>query len=530
MDKLYKNKYLKYKNKYLTLQNQFGGNKELLIQNSSNKELLIQNAENIIKDIENYSIHYNKTIKMNNDVIEHLKKIIQILKTNSTLELVTVAKINTDINNILKLNDDNYNIYNNIKANIITNLNSLINYNIEVPKLIESGNKFIRFIGAGGFGCVFSPPTLITPIIVQEYPQGQKIYINQYDDKYVAKILSCEKNAYKEEFASNMLIKEFDKGGNYTPKMIFAGYMNRKNLMNFIELEKQININTELTKLYECLEKKLKENIHEYYGYIISTKVGKSCDNLTTDDINQKNIKEVLTSFSKGIKIFINELYIKEYVHGDIKTPNMTIKDNKIYFIDFGFTNKYTELLHKDPVIMNRSINFNYPIILHLFSILYFSKDLTFTATKLEYLTLINDIITNLEQYENFYAVVITLITSHKYSIFKNIDDIKIYLKKYIKYLLNFYLVKEKELYNIYDVYKICFSPIGKNVDIYSLSLVIFHLFYNNIYQDKFILTNLVTDKTLKLISKLFKDALYNNIKNPLDLANRLDNIINTIN
>ena len=43
----------------------------------------------------------------------------------------------------------------------------------------------------------------------------------------------------------------------------------------------------------------------------------------------------------------------------------MTIKDNKIYFIDFGFTNIYTELLHKDPVIMNRSINFNYPIILH---------------------------------------------------------------------------------------------------------------------------------------------------------------------
>jgi hypothetical protein len=179
---------------------------------------------------------------------------------------------------------------------------------------------------------------------------------------------------------------------------------------------------------------------------------------------------------------------------------------------------------------MNRSINFNYPIILHLFSIVYFSKDLRFTATKLEYLTLINDIITNLEQHENFYAVVITLITSNKYSIFKNIDDIKIYLKKYINYLLNLYLVKEKELYNIYDVYIICFSPIGKNVDIYSLSLVIFHLFYNNIYQDKFILTNLVTDKTLKLISKLFKDALYNNIKNPLDLADRLDNIINTIN
>jgi tRNA A-37 threonylcarbamoyl transferase component Bud32 len=530
MDKLYKNKYLKYKNKYLTLQNQFGGNKELLIQNSSNKELLIQNVENIIKDIENYSIHYKDPIKMNKNVIKLLKKIIQILKTNSTLELATVAKFNEDIYDILKLNDNNYNIYNNIKANIITNLNSLINYKIEVPKLIELENNFIRFIGAGGFGCVFSPPTLITPIIKQEYPKEEQININQYDDNYVVKILSCENNAYKEEFESNMLIKKFDINGNYTPRMIFAGYMNRKDLMDSIKIKKIKKINTELTKLYECLETKLNNNTHEYYGYIITTRVGKSCDNLTTDDINKKNIKQVLTNYSLAIKQFINKLYEKNYIHGDIKTPNITLKDNKIYFIDFGFTIEYTHLLDNDPVIMNRSINFNYPIILHLFSILYFSKDFKFEATKHDYLTLINDIITNLEQYTNFYTIVNTLITSHKYSIFKNIDDIKTYLKKYINYLLNFYLVEEKELYNIYDVYKICFSPIGKNVDIYSLSLVMFHLFYNNIYQDKFILTDLVPDKTLKLISKLFKDALYNNIKNPLDLANRLDNIINTIN
>jgi hypothetical protein len=56
-----------------------------------------------------------------------------------------------------------------------------------------------------------------------------------------------------------------------------------------------------------------------------------------------------------------------------------------------------------------------------------------------------------------------------------------------------------------------------------------FHMFYNNIYQRSITLRNYVSDETLKLISTLFKDALYNQIKDPIDLANRLDYIIKTI-
>ena len=511
MDKLYKKKYLKYKNKYLTLQNQSGGN----------KELIIQNAEIIIKDIDKYSIKNidKQTIQIN--VLNSLQKIINTINNNSNLELSTIIKFKDDINTLLKLYDKHYE---DLRSNIIKNSKSLILNSsslISAPKVIE-----FRFIGAGGFGCVFSPPKLITPLVQQEYPKGGKININQYNDDYVAKILSCEKNVYKKEVNSNMLIKEFDKGGNYTPEMIFAGYMERKVLMDYIKKQRGKNTNTEL---YNCLYDKLNNNMHQYYGYIISTKVGKSCDNLTIDDINKSNIKDVLTSFSKGIKIFINNLYDKEYLHGDIKIPNMTMKDNKIYFIDFGFTDIYTNILKNYPIVLSRSLNFNYPIILHLFSILYYNNN-NLLITKEEYKFLLNKIITNLElpEYEQLYNVINTLIVSHQDSIFKNIQDVKTYLKTYIEQLLD--KLDNNKKYSKKNVYDICFLQIARNVDIYSLSLVMFHMFYNNIYQDNFTLTYLLSSDTLKLISKLFKDALYNNIKNPLDLANRLDNIINTIN
>jgi len=340
-----------------------------------------------------------------------------------------------------------------------------------------------------------------------------------------------------------MLIKEFDKGGNYTPKMIFAGYMERKVLMDYIKTQRGKKTNIELTKLYECLYEKFKKNNHDYYGYIISTRVGKPFDNLTTDDINESNIKDVLTSFSRGIRNFINKLYEKEYLHGDIKTPNMTIKDNNIYFIDFGLSDEYNKTLidkynNTYPIVLTNSTNQNYPIILHLFSIVYVDQLDTFKTNKAGYLELFNNRITQpipVSELNPYFIAVNNLITSHNYSIFTNIEDVKTYLKKYIKQLLDDNLDDNLE-YSIKEVYEKCFLPIAKNVDIYSLSLVMFHMFYNNFYQQSFspkdkdfTLSNLVTDKTLELISKLFEDALYNKIKDPIDLAERLDNIINTI-
>ena len=472
MDELYKKKYLKYKNKYLTLQNQFGGNK--------------------INELETL-----------------LNEYIQIINKSVT--------VNTSISNVI--------------GGVIEDT--------EQTSIIVSGDKFIKFIGEGGFGCVFSPPTLITPIIEQEYldPDIQKINIEDLNENYVAKILSCENNAYKEEVESNMLIKEFDKDGNYTPKMIFAGYMERDDLMQYIKLKtKPKNIDTELNNcLNNKFSQKKKRISHDYYGYIITTKVGKSLNQLNKDDINKSNIKIVLTSLSDGIRNFINNLYQEKYLHGDIKTPNMTIKDNKIYFIDFGLTDKYNNILvdkhnYKYPIVLNNSTNQNYPIILHLFRIIYFNQDDNFSGNKNIYINqLLETHITQAKSDLNpYFHAVNNLISSHEDSIFKNIEYVETYLKGHISQLLNDHL-KDDETYTILEVYNICFLPIAKNVDIYSLSLALYHLFVNNIYQKDFTLQNVVLKDTLKLISELFNDALYNKIENPIDLANRLDEIIKTI-
>jgi hypothetical protein len=356
---------------------------------------------------------------------------------------------------------------------------------VSAPNVIVSGDKFIKFkfIGEGSYGCVFSPPTLITPIIHKEYPLDENIDINNYDEKYVAKILSCKNNDYKKEFDSNMTIQKFDPRSEYTPKMIFAGYMNREDLISFINKNK--NKNDELIKLYACLEKKItnKRFPHDYYGYIITTKVGKSFDQLTINDININNIKQVLTNLNEGNKNFINKLYKQEYVHGDIKMPNITLQNNKIYFIDFGLTNKYNYILtdknnYTYPIVLYNSMNYNYPIILHIFFIIHSEQyDEDFKTNKEGYLSLLNTQIETSESNLKLNFAMKILITSHKYSIFKNIDDIKTYLKKNIQQILDDKLVESRD-YSKQEIYEKCFLPIAKNVDIYSLSLVIFCLKY----------------------------------------------------
>ena len=405
------------------------------------------------------------------------------------------------------------------------------------PKLIESGNKFIRFIGYGGYGCVFSPPRLITDIVKQEYPDPNinLIDINKYNEDYVAKILSCSEYSYKKEVESNMLIKKYDPKHIYTPEMIFAGYMDNSDLLRLINEQIITNKDEELTKLYKCLSEKLIFNpeFYNFYGYIIYTRIGKSCEKLTKDDINTKNIKEVLNNYSLAIKNFINNLYNDNLIHGDIKTPNMTLKDNKIYFIDFGLTMNYNETIANKSKVLILSKSINYPIILQLFNNIYDS--IFNNLTKKEYLQLLETEINILNITDRLYLTMNTLISKHQFSIFKNIEDVKIYLKTYINQLLNAKL-DDISKYTKKEVYTLCFSEIAKNIDIYSLSLVMFHMFYNNFYQQSFspkdkdfTLSDLVTDKTLELISKLFEDALYNNIKNPIELAERLDNIISTI-
>ena len=383
-------------------------------------------------------------------------------------------------------------------------------------------NKLIRFIGEGGFGCVFSPPTILTPTVKQEYPDPdtKEIDIETYDEKYIAKILNCKVSSYKEELAKHKIIMKIDPTHQYTPEMIFAGYMDRQALMDSIEEKKQTNID-----LYNCLNKKLTNDSNKYYGYIIYNKVGKSLEKLEKDDINESNIKEVLRNFSAGIRDFINNLYNKNLIHGDIKTPNMTLKDNKIYFIDFGLTTESDKIFTK----LHFSQNYNYPIILHyLYNTYQIIENNKYTKKDyfLYFNIIINISLPPVSLYRLFYHMD-TLISQHQFSIFKNIEDVKTYLKTYIKQLLN--KLDDLGEYTKEEVYILCFSEIAKNLDIYSLSFALYNLFFNNLYQEDFSLSNLVPEKTLELISKLFEDALYNTIKNPIELAERLDLIIKTI-
>ena len=493
MDELYKKKYLKYKNKYVNLQNQLGGN----------KQLIIKNAEDILDSV---LLIDNTTYKISNEIIEILTNMIKILNLDK----------NVDDKIFINLKNKTTELLNNYKSNIITQTDLLkSNYKKLNRNLIKSENISFQFIGQGSFGCVFSPPTLILPPInqiKQDYPNSQ-IKINDYNDnKYVAKILSY--TAYLEEYKINKILIKYDNNGDYTPKIIFAGFLHKLYLINLINQQRRYS---HLNQLYKCLNDKVYYNSEQYYGYIISTKVGKSLDQLTNNDINKTNIKEVLTSYSTAIKNFINKLYENKYVHGDIKTPNMTIKDNKIYFIDFGLTEKYNINDNYKPKILSYSA----PILLILFSVFYNKYGPSYKANINIYISLLDNIIIN---DINFLSVKNTLL--HPF-IFKNISDIQEYLKKHIRILLKSLNLTIQ--YTTQQIYKLCFSSIAINTDIYSLSLVMFNLFIKNTHQPDFTLRKIVNNETIKLIVILFKDALHNTIKDPLDLSSRLDAIIETI-
>jgi hypothetical protein len=386
---------------------------------------------------------------------------------------------------------------------------------------IQSGKKFIKWIAEGGFGCVFSPPSLLTPIVKQDYPINKVIDINNFDENYVGKIMNCDPESYKAELQSNMLVKQFDNEGKYTSSMVFAGYMKTSDILKHVRIQKSTS-NNDLKKLYNCIDQKLSQINHPYYGYIVSTKVGKSLDKLT-NEVTNSNIKLILSSLCETIRVLINNLFIKNYVHGDIKPPNMNLKDNKIYIIDFGFCKKYT-----DFTLVGRSMNYNYPLILHVFLKLLEMKGSSFATTKKDYINLLNNIIdTNVNNKESHEigSIIDTYVSQDYEAPFSNIKSVLDYLRSYIYKIL--IPMPDNVKINIMDVYNNYFLSITKRIDIYSLCLVLNNLLFNNFYNPNHSLKNLLPLETRQLIAKLIKDGLYNDIKDPINLADRLEQIIN---
>jgi hypothetical protein len=429
--------------------------------------------------------------------------------------LILKDQLGGDSNNIIhsgfnKLNFIINYIYSNIKNNFTDkNLkNNFTNY--------QTTKKFIKFIGNGSFGCIISPPLILTNIVKQDFPNDDtiKIDIDILDNEYVAKILSCKNKVYKKEYDSNMLIKAFDENGNHTPQMIFAGYMNRPDLIQYIKTQKNIE-NQELKKLYSCLDIKLAKNYHKYYGYIITKNVGTSFNNLP--NIDKQNIIPILKSLKDGIDTFITKLYKAEYIHGDIKFPNITLKDNKVYFIDFGFMHNYTDKI----INYGYSNDFHYPIVLKQFYKIYYA----YTTNKIKKIIkqeLINSLIKNLITYYNKNTYHDSMSLKFLFETSSNQD------KQMNEYYDELFKTLEDNTLNLEQIYTTYIKPIAQNSDIHALSLFIYDLFfgidYDNIKAGQF-----VNEDTKNLVKKLLKHAIYNRIEGPKGLSERLDEIIKSI-
>ncbi len=72
------------------------------------------------------------------------------------------------------------------------------------------------------------------------------------------------------------------------------------------------------------------------------------------DALDEKNCKEL----AGKIAVSISKLHDKDIIHGDLTTSNMILKDNEIYFIDFGlgFFSEKTEDKATDLYLLHEAL------------------------------------------------------------------------------------------------------------------------------------------------------------------------------
>ncbi len=75
-------------------------------------------------------------------------------------------------------------------------------------------------------------------------------------------------------------------------------------------------------------------------------------------DIFEEHCIQEITALSKDVGHILAGFHEKNIVHNDLTTSNMILRDNKIYFIDFGlaFTSRRTEDKAMDLVVFKRAI------------------------------------------------------------------------------------------------------------------------------------------------------------------------------
>ena len=154
--------------------------------------------------------------------------------------------------------------------------------------------------------------------MIEYFPiqNGKSDYMIYNNKKYIGKLLIY--HLFINEL-NNFLIALNTKS-NHIPILKYAGIINNiNNLYNRGNLE-------------NCMLYNPYYNHNQQWGYIISENVGTALENYTIDN---KNIITILKSLIIAIDSFIIILNSNGYLHGDINLKNITINNNKIYFIDF---------------------------------------------------------------------------------------------------------------------------------------------------------------------------------------------------
>jgi len=394
----------------------------------------------------------------------------------------------------------------------------------DIKQIIDTIEYDFEFIGEGGFGCVISPPLQFNnTIYIKNLLNNEDLKKIFTSNEYVGKLLTCDYNEFNKEYDEFLKLDEIDKNANHRSKLIFAAYMSieelDKKLISLLENVKNEKTKEQIEKFHNCLinpnKKIIKDSSNKNYGYIISTRVGKSLTVVLKKYNFSDNKDQIIIFFKKlkeSIKDLIQKLYDKDFIHGDIKFDNMTmtlnnkgeIDDNsKICFIDFGLMQKYTD----EEKIFNQSLNHQYPDILYIFYILKHKYNKTQKIKKLELITSLN----NLKRPNSIQQPLL-------------LRQTKLYK---IDYSCFFHSLEDNTKYSLEEFYTKCIKPIAKNIDIYALSLFIYQLFFNIYFPINIFKYN---PNTLIFLNELLINALYNNIDGPDELIIYIDAIIDSIN
>ena len=234
---------------------------------------------------------------------------------------------------------------------------------------------------------------------------------------------------------------------------------------------------------YTCIYNKLKEGLRlqKTYGYIITNKVVDSLEKINI----KLNIKPIFTLLSEGIKKFIDKLYNNNYIHGDIRYENITynIKNNTFYFIDFGISMK---LLKEDNLINTKIFdyvgNYYYHILLRFLNIvLQYNSNKTYNFQEF-FIYLRNNFKflyeNTLKTYNNNISNSINSFISFIFN--DNIHNIQ---QNIIwNYINRQNIIIQQQQRPILELLKIYFYDQIKLVDIHSLNIFLFIIFYSNDY------------------------------------------------